>query len=193
MSPFRTLTVAFILIPACLTAQEFRAGQWGVQFAGGLSLPSIGVMRFTGPRTAWLLDLNFSGRVMNGTRPDGGGGTADADERAVSFSADLGKRFYQDVRQQVRTHQSIGLTGGYLNQKTNAVTGPDIAFNQWFGGVFGELGGAYWVVPSLSVGATGSIAAGYLHEKRTDFFGTLERTGFSVSGVELLFVVGLYF
>ena len=64
MARCKSLVLALSLIPSALCAQEFHAGQWGVQFGGGLSLPSIGVMRFTGPRTAWLLNLEFTGSFL---------------------------------------------------------------------------------------------------------------------------------
>src|SRR2546422_7796436 len=54
--------------PAHASAQDsapdtipFHRHQWAAQFAGGTSFASLGVLRFTAPTRAWLLDFRFTG------------------------------------------------------------------------------------------------------------------------------------
>lgn len=192
MARFKSLVLALSLIPPGLCAQEFHAGQWGVQFGGGLSLPSIGFMRFTSPRSAWLLNFDFNGTFLTGTRT-AVGSSSDTEDRTVAFFGDVGRRFYQDLRQKVRSFQSVGLRGGYINRKFTVGPGSDVEQKQWFAGVMGELGAAYWVTPSLSIGGSASVSTGYTHNDRSDPGGTEKLKGLFVSGVDLMFVVGLYF
>ncbi len=58
------LSFAFVCSPALAAAQNlatpdtppFHRGQWGMQFGGGFSIASLGVLRFTSSTRAWLID-----------------------------------------------------------------------------------------------------------------------------------------
>ncbi len=60
--------LALALWPTLASAQDsppdtipFHRHQWAAQFAGGTSFASLGVLRFTAPTRAWLLDFRFTG------------------------------------------------------------------------------------------------------------------------------------
>jgi hypothetical protein len=75
------LIVALLCSPVIASAQDtaadtapFHRGQWAAQFAGGFGFGSLGVLRFTAPSRAWLLDFRLSGGHANSegrsTNPD---------------------------------------------------------------------------------------------------------------------------
>ena len=192
------LLVLLSLTPMCLAAQGssfdtsgFHAGQWGVQVGTGGSLVNVGVLRFTGARSAWMLLVDFSGEFLNGTQSSLGT-TTDAKEHSVNVGVGVGKRFYQDPRHKVRSFQSIGLAGSYLDRR-QTLSGSAYTFTDWSAGLFGELGAGYWVTPNLSLGATGTLSAGYSHRKNGTSGNTLDEHGWFLSGVHVFLVVGLYF
>src|SRR5437773_10883079 len=89
MASVKPLALVLALLPQWLSAQEspadtsaFRAGQWGVQFGAGFGLANVGILRFTSPRSAWMLLLDVSGEFLNGTRTDVLGATSDQKDRS---------------------------------------------------------------------------------------------------------------
>ena len=72
MPRFRSALLALAAIPGFLIAQvppdsqPFHRGQWAMQFGGGSDLFSLGVLLFTSPRSAWLLDFSNSVTVLDG-------------------------------------------------------------------------------------------------------------------------------
>src|SRR5712691_558061 len=67
--------MALALWPTLASAQDsppdtipFHRHQWAAQFAGGTSFASLGVLRFTAPTRAWLLDFRFTGGSTRTTR-----------------------------------------------------------------------------------------------------------------------------
>src|SRR6267378_405687 len=71
MASFKPLALALFLVPASLAAQdsapEFHAGQWALQFGGNLDLATFGIIRFSGPRSALVLNFDVAGQVLKGT------------------------------------------------------------------------------------------------------------------------------
>lgn len=199
MASIKPLALALSLLPMCLAAQEsssdtsgFHAGQWGVQVGTSGSLMNLGILRFTGPRSAWMLRVDFFGQFLSGTQTDALGATSDAKDRLVHVTVGLGKRFYQAPRHQVRSFQSIGLAGGYDEQK-QTLAGSTYTFGTWSAGLLGELGAGYWVTPNLSLGGTATASTGYSHRKTDGPGNKLDENGWFVSGVNVFLIVGLYF
>lgn len=198
MPSFRLLALALALLPTCLSAQEssadtagFHAGQWGVQFgASSFSVVNIGILRFSSPRSALMLRLDFSGEFLSGTRT-AVGVSDDQNDRSVFVAAGLGRRFYQAPRHKVRSFQSIGVAGSYQDQK-RTIAGTTFRAKSWNAGLLGELGAGYWVSPNLSLGGTASIAAGRTH-RHTEEGDEVDESGWFVSSVSAFLVVGLYF
>ncbi|HMG19514.1 MAG TPA: hypothetical protein VK573_12370, partial [Gemmatimonadales bacterium] len=97
MNARHLLLSALVLLPGTLIAQDsvpvsdsppFHRGQWAVQFGGGVNLFSLGVLRFTSPKSAWLLDVDASAFILNGKLTDNfGGGTTDAHDHFKSVNA----------------------------------------------------------------------------------------------------------
>lgn len=147
--------------PTVRDALPFRRGQWAAQFAAGFSFASLGVVRFTAPARAWLLDLRLSGGHSHGTSRMGDSVRAEGYTSEVSFDARIGRRFYQDVGKAVVSLGTIGMFGGYDDGCAgNNVTG-DSCTNGWRAGVVGDLGAAYLVTSRFSIGGTGSVTFSY--------------------------------
>jgi len=205
MPSFRSVVLALSMVPAYVAAQaahetnEFHAWQWALQFGagGGFGLASIGILKFTSPRSAWMLRFDVDGEFLKGQTTDASGTSSDAKEHFVFFATGLGKRFYQAPRQKVRSFQSIGVIGSYSNQKTER-SGSSFEFRRWAAGLLGELGAGYWVTPSLSLGGTANLSAGYSERHEVSGLNTTsqittDETGWFVSGVNLQLIIGLYF
>src|SRR5437667_11951112 len=114
-----TSLAVLLLLPAVASAQEsaseqFRPGQWAMQFGGNSNLFSLGVLRFTSARSAWLLDLSNSALVLDATNTDKlSATTTSADQQAISLSARLGKRSYQTGHPKVVSFRTLALEGGW--------------------------------------------------------------------------------
>lgn len=202
MSQLRLLGFVLTLIPMCLPAQgpsssdttPFRRGQWAVQFGGGLSMVNLGVLRFTSPRSAWLLDLDVTLESLDGERTDLFNGTDEsADETLTIFGARLGRRFYQAPYGRVVSYQALAIEGFYGKQSIAISDTSDIRFKQVSIGASGELGAAFLLTPNLSLGGTASIFAGYVEDELTDAFTSTKRSGFLLDGIEIVFVAAFYF
>jgi hypothetical protein len=194
------LLSALVLLPGTLLAQDappdslpFHRGQWAVQFGGGLNLFSLGALRFTGPRTAWLLDFDVAVTIVNGERTDAFGGTADSKDHFTAASVRVGRRFFGGERGKVVPFHSLALEGGYQDRTVEFAPGLRQMINQSYAGLYWEIGAAYRITPAVSVGGTGSISGGYVHRKTEDPNSTFKGGGFYVNGPQVLFVVGLYF
>ncbi len=195
------LLSALVALPGTVLAQDtpddstsFHGGQWAVQFGGGLNLFNLGALRFTSPKRAWLLDVGVSAVIVNGKLTDNfGGGTTKAHDHFTAVNARLGKRFYGGGRGKVAPFHSLALEGGYQNREVAPVVGARQVINQWYAGLYWEVGASYRIAPSLSVGGTGSISGGYLHQKQEDAASTFKGHGFYLDGVQVQLVVGIYF
>lgn len=212
MQLFKSCALVLSLLPTYVAAQEvktevagaqepteFHAGQWALQFGAGSSfgLASIGILKFTSSRSAWMLRFDVDGEFLKGQTTDASGTSSDAKDHFVFFATGFGKRFYQAPRQKVRSFQSIGVLGSYSSQKTER-SGSSFTFRRWAAGLLGELGAGYWVTPSLSLGGTANLSAGYSDRHDVTFGNTTgqlttDESGWFVSGVNLQLIIGLYF
>lgn len=202
MASFKPLALALFLFPVCASAQEstapeFHSGQWALQFGGNLDLVNFGIMRFSGPRSAWMLNLDVAGQFLKGTVSQPGVGVSDANDHNLFLGASVGRRFYQSIRSKIRSFQGIGITGGYSDQQNTFGIGFTTKNKQWFGGLQGQVGGAYWFSSNLSLGGTASLSAAYTDREATQS-GTggdsvLKQHGMVISGVDVGLVLGIYF
>ncbi len=214
MPSFRSVVLALSVIPAYVAAQdartepggqetnEFHAGQWALQFGagtgGGFGLASIGILKFTSPRSAWMLRFDVNAEFLQGQTTDAFGTSSDVKDHAVFFATGIGRRFYQAPRQRVRSFQSIGVLGSYTSQKQTLGSGATFSFRRWAAGLLGEVGAGYWVTPNLSLGGTASLSAGYSERHNVSAGSTTsqvvtDESGWFVSGVNLQLIIGLYF
>ncbi len=200
MPSLKAFVLAVSLLPGYVAAQEtatdttgFHAGQWAVQFGAGGSfgVANVGILRFSSPRSALMLRLDFRGEYLNGTRT-AVGVSEDQNDRSVFFAAGLGKRFYQASRHKVRSFQSIGVIGSYEDLK-QTFSGNVFRTSSWSAGLLGELGAGYWITPNLSLGGTASVSAGRLHRRTENGTDEVKENGWFLSGVNVSLIVGLYF
>jgi hypothetical protein len=204
--------VSLVLLagPLALAAQEspipdstaFLRGQWAAQFGGGLSLATLGVLRFTSPRSAWLFDVQLSGGHSHNTVTVP---TVSGDTTLESFTSDarisfrVGRRFYRGARRggPVTPFVGVGVLGGF----THSASGDDsggFESNGWTAGTFGEVGGLYRVTDHLSLGAGADVGITYGRSKARSVspFSTPSRQSrwnYAVSAPNLRFVATLFF
>lgn len=163
-----------------------------MQFGGGTNLFSLGVLKFTSPRGAWLLDLSTDASFVDAKQTDQVGTTTSADEQFIGVSARLGRRFYQAPGRRVVSFQTIAVEGGLNDQMVDFPAGSVRRTITYFG-LNGEVGGAYMLTDGVSVGGTASISAGRFNQKEHDPFTSTKGDGWYVNGIQVLFALGLYF
>jgi len=195
------LLSVLLLLPGTLRAQEvtapdsllFRDGQWAMQFGGGSSLFSLGLLKFTSPKSAWLLDFDVSAVLVNGTFTSGVSGTSDANERDTNGFVRLGKRSFHKPRGKVVPFHSFAAEWGYQNSTFDLGGGARQMVNQWNAGLYFDVGGVYRLSPSFSVGGNASVSGGYLDRIIDTPSGKFKGNGPYLQGVRVLFAVGIYF
>ena len=195
------LLSALVLLPGTLLAQDtppdstpFHRGQWAMQFGGGSSMFNLGLLRFTSPKSAWLLDFDVTSVLVNGTITDVSG-TNESDDKSASGLLRLGRRSYNRPRGKVVAFHSFAAEVGYQYDKRDVGGGSSQLFHQWSAGVYTDVGAVYRVTESLSLGGNASVSAGYLKRKIEQPFvaATLKGEGFYFQGLQVLFAVGIYF
>ena len=148
---------------SALAAQEtptFHAGEWAAEFTGGDAY-SAGVMRFMNPRSA--LVFSFGGVLSRSTAtPDGG-------EKEVSTTRNLnlalGVRRHTTVASRVLATTELGLQLNYYRQNTHipdAFGNPLASHQSQTGyGLYGAIGGQYFVASHLALGAVATLNANF--------------------------------
>lgn len=89
------------------TAAGFRRGQWGAEFIPGSTLATGGVLRFSTPTRAWVLDASASLNHQTNSAT----GTVDLTGSSVGVSARLGPRWYHAEFERVMRFVGLGVTG----------------------------------------------------------------------------------
>jgi hypothetical protein len=175
-------------------SSSFHRGQWAMQFGGGSSLFNLGILRFTSQRSAWLLDVDVTAVLVNGTFTDVSGTTESDDKSAVGFLR-LGRRSYHRPRGKVVAFHSFATEFGYQYLKRDIGAGGNLSIKQWSAGLYADVGAAYRLTPNLSLGGNASVSAGYLKRRSQQAFttATLKGDGFYFQGLQVLFAVGIYF
>lgn len=162
----RTPTICFALVlasaTACrgLAAQEmptFHNGEWAAEFSGG-SGTNAGVMRFFSPRSA--LVLSGGGTVSHTTTtPDAG---SKSTTNVQTFMLALGVRRHTPVAPRVLATTELGASVDFAHSKTttDGFGNPvDNRLTQTSVGIYGEIGGQYFVASHLALGAVATINA----------------------------------
>lgn len=183
--------------PVAADSLPFTRGQWGVQVTGGENLVSVGALRFTSPRAAWLLDIVAS-VTRSEVRVDSSAGAPlppDADASHVNTSGGanvrVGRRSYHALGRGVASFATAGVSAGYSGARWTQAGGSRATTVT--GGLFGDLGATYFVTPHLGLGAAVTLEASYARS-RTRSSGTTVRA--STVGVQLqrpLALVTLFF
>lgn len=168
-----------------LDSLPFRRGQWGAEFGIGDGTLGLGVLRFRSTRTAWQLNGSFGAAWTDTNSPFG-----DQTGTSVSVSLRAGPRKYKPVAPAVAGYVGTGLTGGYSWSESD-----DSWRHSWEAGVFGELGGAYFVTHRLSLGARVEAWARYAAFRQTSssILGTQRDRQVSIGLSPVRIIGGLYF
>ena len=191
------LSLAAIGLPAQetpLDSMAFHAGQWGMQFRGGSNLVSVGALKFTSARSAWLLDISSGANFFSADATDKFGGTSGKiDQQVLNVNLRIGKRAYQAPRHRVVSFQTVAIETGFHDLGFDQIPSGHIRQTTWNLGLNGEVGGAYMLSPSVSVGGTATVSAGYYKERDDTPQYRLEGHGYYLNGIQFLFALGVYF
>ena len=169
----------------------FRRGQWAAQvspnFAGGPTI--LGVLKFTSPRRAWVLDGQVTLSKGFFVRRDSSGATQDSvDMSTVAVNILVGRRFYRALAPHAVGFVTVGAGGGFSLDRsfsnTNALG--------WM--VFGEIGASYHPIHELSLGIFASLDARY-GDSKTTLAGSekVEARGFGLTWRFKPIILTLYF
>ena len=175
----------------------FHRHQWAAQFAGGTSFASLGVLRFTAPARAWLLDFRFTGSHSHDSQYLQDTLTGNGYRSNANVDARIGRRFYQGRGKSVVSFQTVGLLGGYAHacqEFKQPPTSGGSCSNGWKAGAFGELGGAYLITRRFSIGGTATV--GFSYERttsRSSSGAVVKQWSYSASIQGLSFAATVYF
>ncbi len=198
------LSFAFVCSPALAAAQNlappdtppFHRGQWGMQFGGGFSITSLGVLRFTSSTRAWLIDAVVGGGHQHATTHL----TSPTDtvvssfESNASISFKLGRRFLQAPEQKIVSFQTLGFLGGLSHNGGGSSGGGSAETNGWSAGLFGELGAGFFVASKLSLGGIATATLSYARSRSKNSTGGRSTTwSYQGSAPALRFVATIYF
>jgi hypothetical protein len=132
-----------------------RAGAWGAEAVYGGSA-SANLLRFSSPTAAWLAGLSFNA-IRQTDDVSIFPGSANQSNYLGSLDVRVGGRWWRGTAgERVRPLSGLGLLGGVSS---------GAGFQSWTAGGYGELGASYFFSPHLSLGATGEMAAGYIHDR----------------------------
>ena len=198
------LLSALIALPGLLLAQDapadsapaesalFHRGQWAMQFGGGADLFSLGALRFTSARSAWLLDLDVFARRTDGEFTDGSG-PHPAKDRVMDVGVRIGRRGYRTPRGKVVSFHSIAIEGYYTKSEVDFGAIGRSLYDAWSAGLYTDVGAAYHVASNLSLGGIASLGGGYIYTKQEQTTATLETDGFYLRGIRVVFAATISF
>jgi len=133
------------------TAVSFRPGTWGIGFVVRNSVTEGGLLRFSTPTRAWVLD----GTVSINTQKESGTGISDQSQETSILSAQLGPRWYHSMSGRATSYAGVGVSGGYSHAK---ISGNANHSDYWSGGAYGELGMEYLITRYLGIGWRGTLS-----------------------------------
>jgi hypothetical protein len=189
-----SLSMAYAQTPSPADTTPFRSGQWALQFTAGSTFGSLGALRFTSPRKAWLLDLRVDGghshnRVTTPTGPAREAFTSWAD-----VTLRVGPRYYAARGNRLVSFAGVGVVGGFTHDAGGEEGGPSAESNGWTAGAFGDLGATYLVLPRLGLGGTATLSAAYSRStSRTSGGSRARHWDYRITGPALALVATLYF
>ena len=173
------------------TTASFRPEEWGIGFILGNGVTSAGMLRFSTPSRAWVLDGSASfDRQSQSTST-----SADETARTVSLSAQFGPRWYRAMSGHVARYVGLGMSGGYARSD---FSGTSSHANLWSVGAYGEIGMQYLITRYLGLGWRGALSASRLETSNTalsgqGFIATSKATGYHV-GLDAVQLTGtIYF
>lgn len=145
-------------VPHALAAQDttaaFRRGQWGTELSvGAYGFSSLGVLRFSDARRAWVADVagDLSWRAEE-----------ESENNSQYVTLRIGRRRHAVLQPSVYRLFTVGLLGSYDRSSGSAHTVDAWSTSRSLsGGAFAELGAQWMVNRHLSLGASWSLTWRY--------------------------------
>jgi hypothetical protein len=185
----RLALLAVLAVPGAARAQSttsldslpFRSGQWGTEFIAGSQFGGVGVMRFHSARAAWTIDVGGSANRQNA------GGSFGSSGSGSNLGVRLGHRWYRPVARSVGVYLGTGVNGAVGRSSSQHQAADKVRQSLRSVGAYGELGGAYFVSPHLSLGGGVALNASTYRqsEQRTDAANVRVRTSSSGYGASV--------
>lgn len=144
------------------TTASFRAGEWGIGFILRNNVTDAGLLRFSTPTRAWVLDGSASYERMS---QSGSTVFSDRYDRSWSVSGQFGPRWYHAATGHVARYVGIGLSGGYAQSK---FSGTASRTELWSAGVYGETGMQYMITRYLGLGWRGTVSTSRTETRSTE-------------------------
>lgn len=167
----------------------FRAGQWGMEVQVGRDIYGVGILRFTSPTRAWLLNLSAYTNwrrstvdVPEDTATVGQDGWDDSWQNSATLL--VGQRAYRPIGRRALRIVQGGVRVGVQHDRRR-VRG-SVTYDQlhttWSAGVEGGIGATVRLADDLTLGTIVSGQVSY-SGRRTSQLGT--RTTFDAVGASL--------
>jgi hypothetical protein len=156
-------------IPDTSTA-SFHRGEWGVGFILRSNVTDAGVLRFSTPTRAWVLDGSASLDRQSQSGP-----VTDQTERSTFVSGQFGPRWYHPVTGHATRFLGFGVSGLYAHTE---FSGTSSQGTLWSLGAYGEVGMQYMLTRYLGLGWRGTLSASRGQTNNT------EETGQGVSSTQ---------
>ena len=148
--------------PGDSTTAIFRPGQWGIEFLPGTTFSEAGVLRFTTPVRAWVLD----GSANIDWNATSGGSGSNSNGQLTIISARFGPRWYRAVGAQAVRFVGLGISGSYGRSRDTGVA--TFRTQSWAAGAYGEIGMQYMLTRHFGVGGRGSVLGSHIDDQATN-------------------------
>jgi hypothetical protein len=160
-----------------------RPGSWGAEAVFGSGV-GANALRFSSPTAAWLAGLSFNLTHQTDDLSAFPGATDQSGWLGFG-DARLGRRWWRGDRgERIRPLTGLGVLGGVSSNPS---------FRSWNAGGYGELGASYFLSPHVSLGATGELAAVYIHDRYLNVTTQRNVTRWVVRGNLIRVNAGVYF
>jgi len=148
-------------------SSPFKSGQWALQFGGGANFGSLGALKFTSARAAWLIDFQVNGSHYHQEYAIAPDSVVEDFSSTASITGRLGRRAYQP-HSPLASYETVGLLGGFAHNcfGSTYILGSRCS-NGWTAGAFGEVGAIYLVTSHLSLGGAAGLSFAYTRTRNS--------------------------
>jgi len=176
--------------PGCAQTGDslaFHKAQWGTEFNFGFGFVAAGVLYFTSPTHAFLLDIGTGYARSSGSARSGAYSAS-----AVSVATRVGTRAYRAFGRRLYRLTTVGVSVAYSRNESTQDT---LRFNsEGIGaGLFADLGATWLVTPHLGIGAKAGATITYTRATFTGSFGSGSENRLRISVGDVALVGQVYF
>jgi len=163
------------------TTASFREGEWGIGFIVRNSVTEAGVLRFSTPARAWVLDgtASFDRQSLSSSSVVG-----DQTQRSWYVNGQFGPRWYHAMSGHVTRFLGFGALAAYGHADYSGTSGHSSISSL---GAYGETGMQYMLTRYLAFGWRGTVSASRGETSSTD----LTSQGFVATSNATAYHVGL--